>query len=153
MRLGKLAALLLMVAFGSGVAVLGVGAALVFDPAAQGCSGCPANLLLLTDAPAFGHRLGQSGLALTAAWALAFAALALARLVRASPARRRCSAPVLVPAVAAVLLWGADAVHGLQRGFVSNDPTDRALRLTEACALVLVAVGVALTRLRGWRRI
>lgn len=150
-RLGKPAALLLMVAFGSGVAVLGVGAALVFDPAAQGCSGCPANLLLLTDAPAFGHRLGQSGLALTAAWALAFAALALARLVRASPARRRCSAPVLVPAVAAVLLWGADAVHGLQRGFVSNDPTDRALRLAEACALVLVAVGVALTRLRGWR--
>ena len=150
-RLSKPAAFLLAVAFGSGVALLGVGAAVVFDPAAQGCSDCPANMLLLADAPAFGHRLGQAGLALTAAWALAFAVLALARLVRASPARRRWSAPVVVPAGAAVLLWGADAVHGLQRGFVSNDPTDRALRLAEAGALVLVAVGVAMARLRARR--
>ena len=48
-------------------------------------------------------------------------------------------------------MFGADAAHGLERGFLSNDATDRALRLAEAGALALVAVGVALARLRAWR--
>ena len=99
----------------------------------------------------WGTRSAQAGLALTAAWTAAFAMLATVRLVRASPSRRRWSAPVLVPAVAAIVLFGADAVHGLDRGFVSNDPTDRALRLAEAGALALVAAGVALARLRTRR--
>jgi signal transduction histidine kinase len=150
-RLSKPAVVLLTVAFGSGVGLLGVGSAVVFDPAAQGCGECPTNPLLVADAPRLGHALGQIGLALTAAWAVAFALLALARIARASPARRRWSAPVLVPAAAAVLLWGVDAVHGLERGFVSNDPTDRTLRLAEAGALALVAVGVALARVRARR--
>jgi len=150
-RLNRPAAVLLTVAFGTGVGVLGLASAVVFDPAAQGCATCPTNLLLVADAPGLGHALGQAGLALTAAWTAAFALLALARIVRASPARRRWSAPVLVPAVTAVVLFGADAVHGLGRGFVSNDPTDRALRLAAAGALVLVAAGVALARLRARR--
>ena len=58
-RLERPAAVLLTVAFGSGVAVLGVASAVVFDPAAQGCTDCPANLLLLTDAPGLGHRSGR----------------------------------------------------------------------------------------------
>jgi signal transduction histidine kinase len=58
---------------------------------------------------------------------------------------------VLLPAVVAVALFAVDAVHGLDRGFVSNDPTDRALRLAEAGALTLVAAGVALTRWRTRR--
>jgi signal transduction histidine kinase len=150
-RIDRPAAVLVSVGLGSGVGVLGVGSAVVFDPADQGCGECPTNPLLLADAPGLGHTLGQVGLALTAAWAVAFALLALARIARASPARRRWSAPVLVPAAAAVLLWGIDAVHGLQRGFVSNDPTDHTLRVAEAVALALVAVGVALARLRARR--
>jgi signal transduction histidine kinase len=149
--LDRPAAVLLTVAFAAGVGLLGLASAAVFDPAAQGCAQCPTNLLLIADAPGLGHTLGQVGLALTAAWTAAFALLALARIVRTSPARRRWSAPVLVPAVAAVLLFGADAAHGLERGFVSNDPTDRALRLAEAGALALVAAGVALARLRARR--
>jgi signal transduction histidine kinase len=150
-RIDRPAAVLVSVGLGSGVGVLGVGSAVVFDPADKGCAECPTNPLLLADAPGLGHTLGQVGLALTAAWAVAFALLALARIARASPARRRWSAPVLVPAAAAVLLWGIDAVHGLQRGFVSNDPTDHTLRVAEAVALALVAVGVALARLRARR--
>ena len=150
-RLTEPAAVLLIVAFGTGVGLLGLASAIVFDPAALGCVACPPNLLLIAGAPGVGHTLGQVGLALTAAWAVAFALLALVRIVRASPARRRAVAPILVPSVAAVLLWGADAVHGLERGFVSTDPTDRALRLVEAMALALVAVGVALSRLRARR--
>ena len=135
----------------AGSGILGLASAAVYDPAAQGCSACPTNLLLVADAPGLWHSLGQVGLALTAAWTAGFALLALARTLLASPARRRWSAPVLAPAVAACLLWGVDAVHGLGRGFVSNDATDRALRLAEAGALALVAAGVALARLRARR--
>jgi signal transduction histidine kinase len=150
-RPSRPAAVVLAAAFASGVGILGLGSALVFDPVAGGCTKCPSNVLLLTDAPTLGHRLGQAGLALTVAWTAAYVALAVVRLVRASPARRRWSAPVLVPAAAAVLLWGTDALHGLGRGFVSTDPTDRILRQAEAGALALVAVGVALAGLRTRR--
>jgi signal transduction histidine kinase len=149
--LDRPARILLWVAFGSGVGLLGVASTMVFDPAAQGCTACPANLLLVVDAPTVERALGRTGLALTVAWASAYAVLATVRVVRASPARRRWSAPVLAPAALAVLLWGADALHGLERGFVSNDPTDQTLRLAQAGALALVAVGVALARWRAWR--
>jgi signal transduction histidine kinase len=148
---GRPAALLLMAAFGIGVGVLGLASAAVFDPAEQGCAQCSTNLLLVADAPGLGHALGRAGLALTVAWTAAFAVLALAWFVRAAPVRRRWSAPVLIPAVAAVGLFGAAAAHGFERGFLSNDATDRALRVAEAGALALVAVGVALARLRAWR--
>jgi len=146
--LDRSAAVLLAVSFGTGVGLLGLASAVVFDPEARGCVQCPANLLLIADAPGLGHALGRAGLALTAIWALVFAVLAAARIVGASPARRRLAAPVLLPAVVAVALFGIDALHGLDRGFLSNDPTDRALRLAEAGALALVASGVALAR---WR--
>ena len=149
--LGRPVAVLLAVSFGTAVGVLGLASAAVFDPAARGCAQCPANLLLIADAPGIGDTLGRAGLALTAIWALAFAVLAAVRVVGASPARRRLAAPVLLPAVAAVALFGVDAFHGLDRGFISNDPTDRALRLAEALALALVAAGVALAWVRTRR--
>lgn len=149
--LDRPAAVLVAVSFATGIGVLGLASAAVFDPDAQGCLQCPANLLLITDAPGLGRTLGRAGLAITAIWAFGFAALATVRLIRASPARRRWSAPVLLPAVAAVALFGADALHGLDRGFISNDPTDRALRLAEAGALALLAAGVALARWRTRR--
>jgi signal transduction histidine kinase len=145
------AAFVLVVSAAAGVGLLGLASAVVFDPQAQGCLQCPANLLLVTDAPGLGRTLARTGLALMAAWAVAFAVLATIRIVRASPARRRWSAPVLIPAAVAVVLFGVDALHGLDRSFVSNDPTDRALRLAEAGALALVAAGVALARWRARR--
>jgi Histidine kinase len=150
-QLGRPGAVLMAVAFGTGVGVLGLASAAVFDPAAQGCAQCPVNLLRLTDDPGLGSALGRAGLALTATWTAAFAVLATVRLARSSPARRRVAGPVLVPAVAAVALFGVGAVHGLDRGFLSNDPTDRALRLAEAAGLALVAAGVAVARLRTRR--
>jgi signal transduction histidine kinase len=149
--LDRLSVVLLAASFGVGVGLLGLASAAVFDPSAAGCLQCPDNLLLVTDAPSLGHSLAQVGLAGTAVWVAGFAAVATVRIVQASPARRRWSAPVLLPAVVAVALFAVDAIHGLDRGFVSNDPTDRALRLAEAGALVLVAGGVALTRWRTRR--
>ena len=58
---------------------------------------------------------------------------------------------MLVPAVAAVVLVGVDAAHGFDRGFTSNDATDRALHLAEAGALALAATGVGIARLRTRR--
>ena len=142
---------LIAASFGVSIVVLGLASAAVFDPDAQGCLQCPANLLLVTDAPSLGHSLAQVGLAATAVWATAFAVLATARIIGASPARRRWSAPVLIPAAVAVALFAIDAIHGFDRGFLSNDPTDRALRLAEAGALALVAAGVALARWRTRR--
>jgi signal transduction histidine kinase len=149
--LDRPAIVVLTASFGIGVGLLGLASAAVFDPDAQGCLQCPANLLLVTDAQSLGHSLAQAGLAATVVWAGAFAVVATARVVQASPARRRWSAPVLLPAIAAVTLFAVDAIHGLDRGFVSNDPTDRALRLAEAGALALVAAGVTLARWRTRR--
>ena len=150
-RLDRPSLVVLVASFGVSVGLLGLASAAVFDPDAQGCTQCPANLLRVTDAPGLGHSLAQVGLAATAVWAAAFAVLATARIIRASPARRRWSAPVLLPAVAAVALFAIDAIHGVDRGFLSNDPTDRALRLAEAGALALVAAGVTLARWRTRR--
>ena len=55
--IGRPAAVLLAVAFAAGTGLLGVASAVVFDPGAQGCERCPANALLLTDAPGLGHAL------------------------------------------------------------------------------------------------
>ena len=150
--LGRPAAILLAVAFVSCVGLLGLASAAVFDPDAQGCVHCPTNLLLVAGDAGLGLALSRAGLALTAIWTAAFAVLASMRFVRSSPARRRVAGPLLVPAVAAVALFGVSAVHGLDRGFLSYyDETDRALRLAEAGGLGLVAVGVAVARLRSRR--
>ena len=137
------ALVVLACAFTTSIGVLGVASAAVFDPRAQGCLQCPANRLLIAGDAGAWHDLGQAGLTLSAAWTAGFAALAVARLWRASPARRRVAAPVLVPAAVALALFGIDALHGRDRGFLSNDPTDRALWAGEIAALTLVAAGVA----------
>jgi signal transduction histidine kinase len=132
----------------AGTGLLGLASAVLFDPRAEGCSACPSNHLLLADAPSAERAVGRAGLAVGLAFAVAFCVVAVARLLSDSPARRRISAPVLGPAVAAVALFGVDAAHGIGRGFLSTDPTDRALRLAQAAALALVATGIALERLR-----
>lgn len=150
-RLDRPSALVVAVAFGSAVGVLGLVPALVYDPKAEGCAACPSNRLLVASAPGLGTTAAHVGLALAVVWTAAFVLLAPVRLAHASPARRRAVAPVLVPAAIAIALWGADAAHGSARGFVYSDPTDRVLRRAEAVALVLVATGVVVTRLRARR--
>jgi signal transduction histidine kinase len=149
--LSRPALVLLACAVTTSIGVLGVASAAVFDPQAQGCLQCPPNRLLIAGDAGTWHDLGRAGLTLSAAWTAAFAALVLARLWRASPARRGVAAPVLVPTAAAVVLFGIDALHGRDRGFLSNDPTDRALWAGEIAALSLVAAGVAWGPIRTWR--
>jgi signal transduction histidine kinase len=149
--LGRPAAALVAVAYVTSLVVLGVASAAVYDPLAQGCLECPRNRLLIAGDADVWHELGQVGLALSVAWIAAFVALVAAQVARSSPARRRLVAPALVPAVAAVALFGADAVHSVERGFLSNDPTDRTLWVGEMVALSLVAAGLAWERVRARR--
>jgi signal transduction histidine kinase len=149
--LSRPAIALLTLGYADSLLVLGVGSALFFDPVEQGCHACPVNHLLATAHPQVVHDLGRVGLWIAATWSAAFVALALGRLARAAPARRRLQAPVLLPATAAVALFGARALHGAGRGFLSNDPTDRTLWAGQVAALALVAAGLLWERLRARR--
>jgi signal transduction histidine kinase len=149
--LGRPAVALLIAAYATSLGILGLAAAAVYDPLAQGCLDCPANHLLMTSDAVSWHEFGQLGLVLSVTWTAAFAVLACGRLTRLSPAGRRVAAPVLVPAAAALALFGAAALHGRERGFLSNDPTDRALWVGEMAALATVAAGVVWERVRARR--
>jgi signal transduction histidine kinase len=149
--LGRTAVALLIVAYSTSLGMLGLASAAVYDPLAQGCLDCPTNRLLMTNDAGSWHELGQLGLVFSVIWTAAFAVLACGRLARFSPAGRRVAAPVLVPAAAALALFGAAAFHGRERGFMSNDPTDRALWVGEIAALTIVAAGVVWERVRARR--
>jgi signal transduction histidine kinase len=142
---------LLAVAYANSLLLLGAGTAIFYDAVEQGCRDCPANRLLLSSHPQAVDDLGRAGLLVAGAWSAAFVALALSRVARASWARRWVEIPVLLPAAVAVALFGARALHGRERGFLSNDPTDRALLAGQVAALVLVAAGVAWARVRARR--
>jgi hypothetical protein len=77
------------------VLVLGLLAAAVFDPAAEGCAQCPRNLLLVDGGSGIYQSLNQAGLYLGLACSLLLILLAAAGLIRSAPAGRRLAAPVV----------------------------------------------------------
>jgi signal transduction histidine kinase len=139
------------IAYGGAVLALGILPALFFDPAVMGCGQCPANLLGAVDSAEAFRALSRTGVWLGLAWTLLLAALASWRLFRSTAARRRVTAPVLVPTVVYLMLVAWDFQHALDRGFLSNDAVDRRLWLGQAAALVALAVGVAWEWVRGRR--
>jgi signal transduction histidine kinase len=139
------------VAYGGAVLALGLLPALVYDPSAEGCSQCPRNLLLIRNDPSLYEDLNRVGLRLGLAWTLLLIVLALWRIARSSPARRLVTAPVLAAGSLYLAFLGAELAHSLDRGFLSNDGTDRRLWLAQAAALMLLALGVAWSWARGLR--
>src|SRR5262249_58030157 len=87
----------LALGYAGSVLVLGLLAAVVFDPAAQGCAQCPRNLLLAGggSSGAYGS-LNRAGMYLGLTWSVLLILLAAGDLVRSTPARRRLAAPVVV---------------------------------------------------------
>jgi len=150
-RFGRPTVVLLVIAAVTSVGVMGLASASVLDPRAQGCAACPTNHLLVVSDTRAWHDLGRAGLVLTIVWTSAFAVFAAVRLARWPPTRRRLAAPALLPAAAAVALFGVDAIRSLGRGFLTNDPTDRRLWLAEIVAIALVAAGVTWERVRARR--
>jgi len=143
-RLGTrqdLAAVLLAYA-GAGL-LMGLIPAMVFDPRQQGCSMCPANLVLVRSEPGLFQGLSRVGLDVGLAWTAALVAVGILRMIRATPPLRRTFSPVLVPAGCYVVLVAADFAHSLPRGTPSNDAVDYRLWLAEAVFLVLMALGAS----------
>ena len=122
-------------AYAVAVGLLGVLAAAVFDPVAQGCVDCPANLLRVATDPGVhadvqrsGVRLAgvvYAGTALLLVWSLSL------RRSRAGGRSRPCYCPVTgYLAFAAAAYWARVGSR-----LLSNDPTDRALWLGQAACL------------------
>ena len=138
-------------AYSGAVVVLGLLPAFFYDPATQGCTECPANLLLVHDSPGLFDDLNRVGVYFGLGWSLVLAALLALRLARSTPALRRLVWPVVVAGAAYLGLVGLDFAHSLDRGFLSNDVTDVGLRLAQASALAALALAVAWSWLRDRR--
>jgi len=125
------------------VLVLGLLAAAVFDPASAGCAQCPRNLLLVGggSSGAYGS-LNRAGIYLGLTWSLLVILLAAGNLVRATPARRRLAAPVVLAGCVYLGLVAADFAHSLYRGYLGNDALDRRLWLGEAATLCALSLAV-----------
>ena len=131
--------------------VAGLAATAAREPSDAGCSTCPANLLAVANAPEAARWLERWGLRIGIAALAAVMLLTIWRAWRASPAARRSTAPVALPAIAFLALTGAQMVHDLGRGWDGFDRTDESLRLAEGLALAAVAFGVAWERFAARR--
>jgi signal transduction histidine kinase len=138
-------------AYGSAVVVLGVIAATVFNPAAEGCSQCPRNLLLVDGNHGVYSAVNRVGVYLGVGWSLLLILLVVAGLIRSTPANRRLATPAAAAGCAYLGLVASDFFHSSSRGFLSNDWQDRRLWLAEAAALSLLALAVAWEWLRARR--
>jgi signal transduction histidine kinase len=143
----------LAVAYGGSLLALGLLPALVFDPAGQGCSQCPRNLLLIHSSPSLYRDLNRGGVYVGLGWTLLVITLAVWRIARSTAALRRVIVPVLAAGGVYMGLVAADFAASLRRGYLSNDPLDRRLWLGEAAALVALALAVTWSwvRERGTR--
>ena len=135
------------VAYVGAVLVLGVLPALFFEPQAQGCTQCPNNLLAVSDHTELWADLNRVGLYLGLGWALAIAALAVVKLVRAGVWAR----PVFAAGAVYLGLVAAWFASSLDRGVLSNETLDRRLWLGQAAALLVLAGAVAWSWVRSRR--
>src|SRR5499427_8484701 len=142
----------LALGYAGSVLVLGLLAAAVFDPAAEGCAQCPRNLLLADGGSSGTYgSLNRAGIFLGLTWSLLVTVLAAGDLIRATPARRRLVAPVVVAGCAYLGLVAAEFAHSWHRGFLGFDGLDRRLWLGEAAALCLLSLAVVWAWVRARR--
>jgi signal transduction histidine kinase len=123
--------------------ILGLAPALVFEPALAGCSQCPPNLLAVRSSARLFENLNELGLYLGLATLTVVASSVAWRIAHSSVATLRRDGPVLVAALAFLLLVAWDYQHSFVRGSLGNDPFDTRLWRLEAVALCALAAGVA----------
>jgi signal transduction histidine kinase len=142
----------LALGYAGSVLVLGLLVAAVFDPASEDCAQCSRNLLLVGggSSGAYGS-LNRAGIYLGLAWSLLVILLAAADLVRATQARRRLAAPVVLAGCVYLGFVVADFAYSLHRGYLGNDVLDRRLWLGEAAALCALSLAVIWAWVRAWR--
>jgi signal transduction histidine kinase len=135
------------IAYAGALLVLGLLPALFFDPQAQGCNQCPRNLLAVSNGPGLWTDLNRVGLYGGIAWALALAALATWRLMRASSWAR----PVFAAGAVYLGLVAAWFAFSLDQGLLWNGTLETRLWFVQAAALVALATGVAWNWVRNRR--
>jgi signal transduction histidine kinase len=140
-----------LAAYAGSVLALGLLSALVYDPAAQGCSQCPANLLLVHANADLYRQFNRAGIYLGLLWTALVIGLVAWQLAGSTVAVRLRLAPVLVAGCAYLGLVGADFAVSAGRGFLASDPVDQHLWDAQAAALVLVTLAVAWSWLRTRR--
>jgi signal transduction histidine kinase len=137
-------------AYVTGFVWSGVLATLVYDPAAELCAFCPANLLSIGADPAIHDVVRRLALVLLIAWSSAVMVLAIRQVALASSIRRMFIGPVVVPGAVFVGLIALDAVTRLA-GAMAADDVSFALGVLEAISLVAMSMGVAWPSLRARR--
>ena len=129
--------------------LLGLGPSLFFDPQTQGCAGCARNVWRVAERPDLFALLSRWGIRAGLGWSVLVGVTLFARLVRASPARRRVtgwvSAASLMLMIAAACAYG----NGLRRGQLGTSDLDRELWRSQAAALVALAAAVGWGLLRA----
>jgi signal transduction histidine kinase len=128
--------------------VLGLFPALFYDPSAQGCTECPANLLLVSDEPSLFDRLNRVGVQFGLGWSLLLIVVVTWRTVRSSGARRWLVAPVVMAGSIYLGLVAATFAAALDRGYLGSSAIERRLWFAQAAALAAVVLAVAW----GWLR-
>jgi signal transduction histidine kinase len=142
----------LALGYAGSVLVLGLLTAAVFDPPSEGCAQCPRNLLLVGGGSSGTYgSLNRAGIYLGLTWSLLVILLAAGGLIRATPARRRLAAPVVLAGCAYLSVVAADFARSLHRGYLGNDGLDRGLWLGEAAALCALSLAVIWAWVRAWR--
>ncbi|WP_041789552.1 histidine kinase [Microlunatus phosphovorus] len=132
---------------------VGLANAVVFDPAATGCLGCPRNLLLAGD-PMLADQVALIGVWLGASWLL-LALIGVAwRVISAAPSSRSAVGPVAVGASVFLGATAAQYLTSLSVGTLgAGGPAETVWHLQGLSLLGLaVAVCVELWRARRTRR-
>ncbi|MDQ4038909.1 MAG: histidine kinase [Actinomycetota bacterium] len=122
----------------------GVGPALFFAPAQQGCASCPPNLLALQSSPSLVDGLGRAAVVLGPIWCLLLALAVGLGLARAGSSHRRLDAAALVPGIGYLLAVAAIYVASAGASYLVVGSTSRLLWVVSGILLVLAALGV------GW---
>jgi signal transduction histidine kinase len=145
-RLSRVETGALVAGYAAFVLGLGLLPALFYDPAASGCSQCPANLVLVADRPGLADGLTRVGLWSGLAAALLLAGVVARRLLQASTSPRRA---FLGAGAVYLVLVAAFVASSLDRAALTNGASERRLWLVQAAALV----GAALATAWAWARL
>jgi len=111
----------LALAYAMTVGVDGLAEALVFNPATNGCADCPANPLLLVDAPGAAAGLQQAATLAGPIWTVLLIAALAIRLVRSTSAGRRLELPITAVGMTLLALVAAGYVRAVARRLPETD--------------------------------
>lgn len=127
------------------VALAGVAPQLFFQPAAEGCRSCPANLLGLLSVPDLSRAIRDVGLVLTAIGCGLIVIWLLARFTRATAPARAAAMPVFAPAVAVLVIVAINGLAALPKR--ESWPNES---LWRACSIALFATALGVV-IAWWR--